>query len=72
MGQNFKNKNLALHHEIFCSKQFLGESHTLRLVRRKALRELLSHLMPSGRYLFIPYLSTKRFRPKIGQAKNCI
>ena len=32
------------------------KSNTWRLVKRKALRELLSHLTPSGLYLFIPFL----------------
>ena len=34
-------------------------SHSQRIVRRKPLKELLRHLMPSDRYPFIPFLRTK-------------
>ena len=44
-----------------------GESHSKRLVGRKALRELLINLMPSGRYLFISFL---RKKSQMGWTKN--
>ena len=34
-------------------------SRIQRLVGRKAIKELLSHLMPSGPYLLIPFLRIK-------------
>ena len=43
----------------------------LRLVRRKALNELLGHLMLSERYLFILFSRTKNHRRKIDQAQIC-
>ena len=49
------------------SQNSFGESHTQSLVRRKALKELLSQLVPSGLYLFKPFLMKKS---QMGQTKN--
>ena len=40
-------------------KTSYGQSPTLRIVRLKVLRELLSQLIPSGRYPLTPFLKTK-------------
>ena len=52
----------------------IDESHSWRLVKRKALRELLNHILSSGLYLFTWFLMTKNWsaQRKIGQAKNRI
>ena len=55
-GQTFKTKNRRAHLEIVSSKHFWRIAY---LETSKAPRELLSHLMPTGRYLCIPFLRTK-------------
>ena len=54
-------------HTIKVSPQNSFGKTLLRLVRRTAVRELLSHLMPSERYPFVPFL---RMKSQMGQTKN--
>ena len=50
---------IALHTLKLSPQNIFGELNTKRLVKRKALRKLLAHLLPSERCLCIPFLRTK-------------
>ena len=50
----FKIRNSLSHHEIASSKDFWWIAYLE--TSKVSLREILSHLTPSGLYMFIPFL----------------
>ena len=53
VGWSFFLLRTALQTMELSLKNSFGQSHTQRLARLKALRQLLGHSMPSERYLFL-------------------